>query len=172
MFEAHREAEVIPREFWHFRSPGRDHVETPFWSAYSASDVALGRVTVIIETGSPGSGGSRASMALMAPETLGINASCSIAQRADDLLAPRARPSEPAQAGAGAAHEPPIVLKGSALRSTFRMPGADKQVVNLQVLTAMTGFGLDPQQAVELPRSDLERCRASTPTGSMTARTR
>ena len=48
---------------------------------------------------------------------------------------------------------PPIVLKDGALWSVFGTPGADNQVqVNLQVLTAMVDFGLDPQQAAEMPR--------------------
>ena len=48
---------------------------------------------------------------------------------------------------------PPIVLKTGALWCVFGTPGADNQVqVNLQVLTAMTDFGLDPQQAAEMPR--------------------
>jgi gamma-glutamyltranspeptidase len=48
---------------------------------------------------------------------------------------------------------PPIVLKDGALWCVFGTPGADNQVqINLQVLTAMTDFGLDPQQAAELPR--------------------
>src|SRR6266404_1440023 len=48
---------------------------------------------------------------------------------------------------------PPLVLKDSALWSVFGTPGADNQVqVNLQVLTAMIDFGLDPQQAAEMPR--------------------
>ena len=48
---------------------------------------------------------------------------------------------------------PPIVLKDDALWCVFGTPGADNQVqVNLQVLTAMTDFGLDPQQAAEMPR--------------------
>ncbi len=48
---------------------------------------------------------------------------------------------------------PPLVLKGGVLWCVFGTPGADNQVqVNLQVLTAMTDFGLDPQQAAELPR--------------------
>jgi gamma-glutamyltranspeptidase len=48
---------------------------------------------------------------------------------------------------------PPIVLKDGALWCAFGTPGADNQVqVNLQVLTAMTDFGLDPQQAAEMPR--------------------
>ena len=35
----------------------------------------------------------------------------------------------------------------------FGTPGADNQVqINLQVLTAMIDFGLDPQQAAEMPR--------------------
>ena len=48
---------------------------------------------------------------------------------------------------------PPIVLKDGALWCVFGTPGADHQVqVNLQVLTAMIDFGLDPQQAAEMPR--------------------
>ncbi len=48
---------------------------------------------------------------------------------------------------------PPIVLKDGALWCVFGTPGADNQVqVNLQVLTAMVDFGLDPQQAAEMPR--------------------
>jgi gamma-glutamyltranspeptidase/glutathione hydrolase len=47
----------------------------------------------------------------------------------------------------------PLVLKDGALWSVFGTPGADNQVqVNLQVLTAMIDFGLDPQQAAEVPR--------------------
>jgi gamma-glutamyltranspeptidase/glutathione hydrolase len=48
---------------------------------------------------------------------------------------------------------PPLVLKDGALWCVFGTPGADNQVqVNMQVLTAMIDFGLDPQQAAELPR--------------------
>ncbi|HTV43838.1 MAG TPA: gamma-glutamyltransferase [Stellaceae bacterium] len=48
---------------------------------------------------------------------------------------------------------PPIVLKDGKLWCVFGTPGADNQVqINLQVLTAMIDFGLDPQQAAELPR--------------------
>jgi len=48
---------------------------------------------------------------------------------------------------------PPIVLKDGALWCVFGTPGADHQVqINLQVLTAMIDFGLDPQQAAEMPR--------------------
>ena len=48
---------------------------------------------------------------------------------------------------------PPIVLKDGALWCVFGTPGADNQVqVNLQVLSAMIDFGLDPQQAAEMPR--------------------
>jgi gamma-glutamyltranspeptidase len=48
---------------------------------------------------------------------------------------------------------PPIVLKDGNLWCVFGTPGADNQVqVNLQVLTAMVDFGLDPQQAAEMPR--------------------
>jgi len=48
---------------------------------------------------------------------------------------------------------PPLVLKDGALWGVFGTPGADHQVqVNMQVLTAMIDFGLDPQQAAEMPR--------------------
>jgi gamma-glutamyltranspeptidase/glutathione hydrolase len=48
---------------------------------------------------------------------------------------------------------PPLVLKDGELWGVCGTPGADHQVqVNLQVLTAMIDFGLDPQQAAELPR--------------------
>jgi gamma-glutamyltranspeptidase len=48
---------------------------------------------------------------------------------------------------------PPLVLKDGELWCVFGTPGADNQVqVNLQVLTAMIDFGLDPQQAAEMPR--------------------
>jgi gamma-glutamyltranspeptidase/glutathione hydrolase len=48
---------------------------------------------------------------------------------------------------------PPMVLKDGALWCVFGTPGADNQVqINLQVLTAMIDFGLDPQQAAEMPR--------------------
>jgi gamma-glutamyltranspeptidase len=48
---------------------------------------------------------------------------------------------------------PPLVLKDGALWCVFGTPGADNQVqINMQVLTAMIDFGLDPQQAAELPR--------------------
>jgi gamma-glutamyltranspeptidase len=48
---------------------------------------------------------------------------------------------------------PPLVLKDGAVWCAFGTPGADNQVqVNLQVLTAMIDFGLDPQQAAEMPR--------------------
>src|SRR6516165_1424038 len=48
---------------------------------------------------------------------------------------------------------PPLVLKDGALWCVFGTPGADHQVqINMQVLTAMTDFGLDPQQAAEMPR--------------------
>jgi gamma-glutamyltranspeptidase / glutathione hydrolase len=48
---------------------------------------------------------------------------------------------------------PPLVLKDGALWCVFGTPGADNQVqVNLQVLSAMIDFGLDPQQAAEMPR--------------------
>jgi gamma-glutamyltranspeptidase/glutathione hydrolase len=48
---------------------------------------------------------------------------------------------------------PPLVLKDGALWCVFGTPGADNQVqINLQVLTAMIDFALDPQQAAEMPR--------------------
>ncbi|HEV2335972.1 MAG TPA: gamma-glutamyltransferase [Stellaceae bacterium] len=48
---------------------------------------------------------------------------------------------------------PPLVLKDGALWAVFGTPGADNQVqINLQVLTAIVDFGLDPQQAAEMPR--------------------
>ena len=48
---------------------------------------------------------------------------------------------------------PPLVLQDGALWCVFGTPGADNQVqINLQVLTAMIDFGLDPQQAAEMPR--------------------
>jgi len=48
---------------------------------------------------------------------------------------------------------PPLVLKDGQLWAVFGTPGADNQVqINLQVLMAMADFGLDPQQAAELPR--------------------
>jgi gamma-glutamyltranspeptidase/glutathione hydrolase len=48
---------------------------------------------------------------------------------------------------------PPLVLKDGKLWCVFGTPGADNQVqINFQVLTAMLDFGLDPQQAAELPR--------------------
>src|SRR6266576_6710323 len=48
---------------------------------------------------------------------------------------------------------PPLVLKDGALWCVCGTPGADNQVqINFQVLTAMVDFGLDPQQAAEMPR--------------------
>jgi gamma-glutamyltranspeptidase len=48
---------------------------------------------------------------------------------------------------------PPIVLKDGQLWGVFGTPGADNQVqVNFQIATAMADFGLDPQQAAEMPR--------------------
>jgi gamma-glutamyltranspeptidase len=48
---------------------------------------------------------------------------------------------------------PPLVLKDGQLWAVFGTPGADNQVqVNLQIMTAMADFGLDPQQTAELPR--------------------
>ena len=48
---------------------------------------------------------------------------------------------------------PPMVFKDGELWCVFGTPGGDDQVqVNLQVLTSMIDFGLDPQQAAEAPR--------------------
>jgi gamma-glutamyltranspeptidase len=48
---------------------------------------------------------------------------------------------------------PPLLLKDGQLRAAFGTPGADAQVqTNLQVLTSLLDFDLDPQQAVETPR--------------------
>jgi gamma-glutamyltranspeptidase/glutathione hydrolase len=48
---------------------------------------------------------------------------------------------------------PPLVLHDGRPYLILGTPGADAQVqVNLQVLTALVDFGLDPQQAVEMPR--------------------
>jgi gamma-glutamyltranspeptidase / glutathione hydrolase len=48
---------------------------------------------------------------------------------------------------------PPLVLKDGKLWSVFGTPGADNQVqINFQIATAMIDFGLDPQQAAEMPR--------------------
>jgi gamma-glutamyltranspeptidase/glutathione hydrolase len=48
---------------------------------------------------------------------------------------------------------PPLVLKDGALWAVFGTPGADNQVqINLQILTAIIDFGLDPQQAAETAR--------------------
>ncbi len=48
---------------------------------------------------------------------------------------------------------PPMVFKDGELWCVFGTPGGDNQVqVNLQVLTGMIDFGLDPQQAAEAPR--------------------
>src|SRR5215207_2330142 len=47
----------------------------------------------------------------------------------------------------------PLVLKDGALWAVAGTPGADNQVqINFQILTAMIDFGLDPQQAAEMPR--------------------
>ncbi|MFC7474091.1 gamma-glutamyltransferase [Dankookia sp. GCM10030260] len=47
----------------------------------------------------------------------------------------------------------PMVFKDGRLWGVFGTPGADNQVqVNLQVMVAMAVFGLDPQQALEMPR--------------------
>ncbi len=48
---------------------------------------------------------------------------------------------------------PPVVLQDGRLWGVFGTPGADNQVqVNFQIATAMGDFGLDPQQAAEMPR--------------------
>jgi gamma-glutamyltranspeptidase / glutathione hydrolase len=48
---------------------------------------------------------------------------------------------------------PPLVLKDGKLWCVFGTPGADNQVqINFQIATAMIDFGLDPQQAAEMPR--------------------
>jgi gamma-glutamyltranspeptidase/glutathione hydrolase len=48
---------------------------------------------------------------------------------------------------------PPLVLKDGKLWGVFGTPGADNQVqINFQIATAMMDFGLDPQQAAEMPR--------------------
>jgi gamma-glutamyltranspeptidase len=48
---------------------------------------------------------------------------------------------------------PPVVLKDGRLWGVFGTPGADNQVqINFQIATAMIDFGLDPQQAAEMPR--------------------
>jgi gamma-glutamyltranspeptidase len=48
---------------------------------------------------------------------------------------------------------PPLALKDGRLWGVFGTPGADNQVqINLQIATAMIDFGLDPQQAAEMPR--------------------
>lgn len=48
---------------------------------------------------------------------------------------------------------PPMALQNGEVRALFGTPGGDTQVqVNLQVLTALVDLGLDPQQAVEMPR--------------------
>jgi len=48
---------------------------------------------------------------------------------------------------------PPLALKDGRLWGVFGTPGADNQVqINLQIASAMIDFGLDPQQAAEMPR--------------------
>jgi gamma-glutamyltranspeptidase len=48
---------------------------------------------------------------------------------------------------------PPLVLKDGRVWAVFGTPGADNQVqINFQIATAMIDFGLDPQQAAEMPR--------------------
>lgn len=48
---------------------------------------------------------------------------------------------------------PPMVVQDGQVRIVFGTPGADAQVqTNLQVLTFLVDFDLDPQQAVEAPR--------------------
>jgi gamma-glutamyltranspeptidase/glutathione hydrolase len=48
---------------------------------------------------------------------------------------------------------PPMALKDGKLWGVFGTPGADNQVqINFQIAAAMIDFGLDPQQAAEMPR--------------------
>jgi gamma-glutamyltranspeptidase len=48
---------------------------------------------------------------------------------------------------------PPLILKDGAVWAVCGTPGADNQVqINFQIVTAMIDFGLDPQQAAEMPR--------------------
>ena len=48
---------------------------------------------------------------------------------------------------------PPLALKDGKFWGVFGTPGADNQVqINFQIATAMIDFGLDPQQAAEMPR--------------------
>jgi gamma-glutamyltranspeptidase len=48
---------------------------------------------------------------------------------------------------------PPLALENGEVRALFGTPGGDAQVqINLQTFTAMVDLGLDPQQAVEMPR--------------------
>jgi gamma-glutamyltranspeptidase/glutathione hydrolase len=48
---------------------------------------------------------------------------------------------------------PPLVLKDGTVWAVFGTPGADNQVqINFQIMTALADFGLDPQQAAEMPR--------------------
>ncbi|HTZ38062.1 MAG TPA: gamma-glutamyltransferase, partial [Stellaceae bacterium] len=48
---------------------------------------------------------------------------------------------------------PPLALKDGRLWAAFGTPGADNQVqINFQIASAMIDFGLDPQQAAEMPR--------------------
>jgi gamma-glutamyltranspeptidase len=48
---------------------------------------------------------------------------------------------------------PPLVLKDGKLWAVFGTPGADNQVqINFQIANAMMDFGLNPQQAAEMPR--------------------
>jgi len=50
---------------------------------------------------------------------------------------------------------PPMAIQDGQVRYVWGTPGGDSQVqVNLQNVTAMVDFGLDPQQAVEAPRWD------------------
>jgi gamma-glutamyltranspeptidase/glutathione hydrolase len=47
----------------------------------------------------------------------------------------------------------PLLLRNGVLWGVLGTPGADNQVqVNLQVILAMALYGMDPQQAVEMPR--------------------
>jgi gamma-glutamyltranspeptidase/glutathione hydrolase len=67
---------------------------------------------------------------------------------------------------------PPLVLKDGAPWCVFGTPGADNQVqINLQVLSAMIDFGLDPSSPPKC-RAGPRMSPANTPTGRMTARMR
>jgi len=65
---------------------------------------------------------------------------------------------------------PPLILKDGAVWAVCGTPGADNQVqINFQIITAMIDFGLDPQQAAEMPRWT-SNVPANTPTTAFRAR--